>query len=84
MKYRIKVEVLPLPQLLDPQGQAIAQGLRKIGMEGLHSVRAGKTFLLELEAESLEKAREKAHQAAQKLLHNPLIETFSLTVDPYL
>lgn len=79
MKHRIKVDVLPLPQILDPQGQAIAQSLRKMGMHNLLSVRAGKTFMLEIEADSIEKAFEKAQEAAQKLLHNPLIETFSLT-----
>jgi len=80
--YTIEVVVLPLPTLLDPQGEAIQQALHRLGQTGVQNVRAGRAFLLSIEAPSPESALQLAHTAAQKLLHNPVVETYHLRLLP--
>jgi phosphoribosylformylglycinamidine synthase PurS subunit len=76
--YTIEVVVLPLPALLDPQGEAIQQALHRLGETSIYAVRAGRAFHLVIEAPSPDAALSTAQTAAQKLLHNPIIETYHL------
>ena len=74
--YTIEVVVLPLPALLDPQGEAIQQALHRLGETTVQSIRAGRVFHLVVDAPSPENALQIAHAAAQRLLHNPVVETY--------
>ncbi len=76
--YIIEVVVLPLPALLDPQGEAIRAGLHRLGETNVQSIRAGRSFHLWIEAASPEAALQVGETAAQKLLHNPVIESYQL------
>jgi phosphoribosylformylglycinamidine synthase len=75
---RVVVDVMLKPEILDPQGQAVANALPRLGVSGVRSVRIGKRIEIEFDGEpDLEHAR----QVADKLLSNPVIEDFTITVD---
>jgi phosphoribosylformylglycinamidine synthase len=66
------------PEILDPQGQAVANALPRLGVDDVRSVRIGKRVEIEFSGEpDLERAR----QIADKLLANPVIEDFSLRIE---
>ena len=71
---RIVVEVMPKPEILDPQGKAVAGALPRLGLTGFTSVRQGKRFELEVDGEVDDAALEQARRAAETLLSNPVIE----------
>ena len=71
---RIVVEVMPKPEVLDPQGQAVAAALPRLGLTGFTAVRQGKRFELEVDGEVTPEALEAATRAAEVLLSNPVIE----------
>lgn len=71
---RIVVEVMPKPEILDPQGKAIGTGLERLGLTGFTGVRQGKLFHLSVEGEVTADVLSKAREAATSLLSNPVIE----------
>jgi phosphoribosylformylglycinamidine synthase subunit PurS len=77
----VKVYVTPRSGILDPQGRAVEQALKSLGFSGVGAVRVGRYVLLELDAPSVEKARETVHRMCEQLLANPLIEDFSFEVE---
>ena len=75
---RVVVDVMLKPEILDPQGQAVAGALPRLGVAGVASVRVGKRIEIEFTGEpNLEQAR----QIADKLLANPVIEDFTVRVE---
>ena len=75
---RVLVDVMLKPEILDPQGEAVANALPRLGVNGITSVRIGKRIELEFEGEpDLDQAR----AVADALLANPVIETFTVYVD---
>ncbi|WP_156253161.1 phosphoribosylformylglycinamidine synthase subunit PurS [Pseudactinotalea terrae] len=68
------VEVMPKPEILDPQGKAVAGALPRLGFTSFASVRQGKRFELEVEGEVTEEVLEQARTAAAEVLSNPVIE----------
>jgi phosphoribosylformylglycinamidine synthase len=73
---KIVVDVMLKPEILDPQGQAIAQALPSLGFHAVSSVRQGKHFELELTEET--DPMHVAHQLAERVLANPVIEDYSI------
>jgi phosphoribosylformylglycinamidine synthase subunit PurS len=74
---RVVVDVMLKPEILDPQGQAVANALPRLGISDVSSVRIGRRIEIEFSGEpDLDRARE----IADKLLANPVIEDFSLTL----
>ncbi|HLS14313.1 MAG TPA: phosphoribosylformylglycinamidine synthase subunit PurS [Beutenbergiaceae bacterium] len=71
---RVVVEVMPKPEILDPQGKAVAAALPRLGFEAFTSVRQGKRFELEVEGEASEEVLAQAGRAAGEVLSNPVIE----------
>ncbi|MPY11571.1 phosphoribosylformylglycinamidine synthase subunit PurS [Arthrobacter bussei] len=71
---RIVVDVMPKPEILDPQGKAIAGALPRIGLTGFAGVRQGKRFELTVDGEVTGEILEQARHAATTLLSNPVIE----------
>ncbi len=71
---RVVVEVMPKPEILDPQGKAISSGLRRLGFDGFTDVRQGKRFELTVEGEVTDAVLAEVRDAAEKLLSNPVIE----------
>ena len=71
---RVVVHVMPKPEILDPQGKAVASALPRLGFEGIASVRQGKRFELEVEGEVTDAVLASRREAATTLLSNPVIE----------
>jgi phosphoribosylformylglycinamidine synthase len=72
---RVVVDVMLKPEILDPQGQAVANALPRLGVTGIGSVRIGKRIELDFDEEvDLDQVRE----IADKLLANPVIEDFTI------
>jgi phosphoribosylformylglycinamidine synthase len=69
------------PEILDPQGQAIANALPNLGFSGIAGIRQGKRFVVELAGEPTEEALAEVRRAAEKLLANPVIEDFQIRVE---
>ena len=80
MKYAAHINVLPLKELLDPQGKAVSTSLSGLGIEGIQDVRIGKHILLHIEAATAEEAKAIATNACQKLLVNRVMESFEVTI----
>ena len=78
---RVVVDVMPKPEILDPQGKAVTGALRRLGFAGV-SVRQGKRFELELEGELDDARFAELRRAAETLLANTVIETFDVRVEP--
>ena len=71
---RVVVDVMPKPEILDPQGKAVAGALPRLGFEGFVSVRQGKRFELEVDGDVTPEILEVARKAAETVLSNPVIE----------
>jgi phosphoribosylformylglycinamidine synthase len=82
MSYTVQIKVMPLKELLDPQGKAVMGGLQNLGLAGVADVRVGKNITLQVEADSADKARAIAEEASKKLLSNPVMEYFEIEVNP--
>jgi len=81
MKFSVQVKVMPLKELLDPQGKAVMTGLGNLGLKKIEDVRIGKNISLQVEANSKEEAKQLAEEASKKLLANPVMEYFEILVD---
>jgi phosphoribosylformylglycinamidine synthase len=77
---RVRVFVTLKPSVFDPQGTTVAEALHTLGYVGVRDVRQGKFFELEVDAQSSDAARSLVSQAADKLLANPVIETYRVEV----
>ena len=80
MTYTVKIKVMPLKDLLDPQGKAVMGGLQNLGLNSITDVRIGKHIDLQIEANSEAEALTSAEEAAKKLLANPVMEVYELSV----
>jgi phosphoribosylformylglycinamidine synthase len=81
MTYTVQIKVMPLKELLDPQGKAVMGGLQNLGLGGVEDVRVGKNITLQLNASSAEQAIHIAEEASKKLLANPVMEYFEVSVN---
>jgi phosphoribosylformylglycinamidine synthase subunit PurS len=77
---RVVVDVMPKPEILDPQGKAVTGALARLGFAGM-SVRQGKRFEIELEGEFTEERLDEVRRAAETLLANTVIESFNVRVE---
>ncbi len=72
---RVVVDVVPKPEILDPQGQAIVRALPRMGLHGVRDVRQGKHFELDVDDDV---DAETLHRIAGELLANPVIENWTV------
>ncbi|MBC7633046.1 phosphoribosylformylglycinamidine synthase subunit PurS [Aeromicrobium sp.] len=77
---RVIVDVMPKPEILDPQGKAVHGALPRLGFHGVADVRQGKRFELEVD-EADEATLAEVHTIAETLLSNPVIEDYTVRVD---
>ena len=80
MKFQVQVKVMPLKELLDPQGKAVISGLNNLGFTAIENVRVGKNISLQIEASSKAEATQLAQEASRRLLANPVMEYFEVEV----
>jgi len=78
---RARVFVTLKPSVFDPQGRTIAEALHSLGYKTVDDVRQGKYFELDLQTEEASAARTLAAEVADKVLANPVIESYRIEVD---
>jgi phosphoribosylformylglycinamidine synthase subunit PurS len=78
---KVVVDVMPKPEILDPQGKAVLGALPRLGFDGVTDVRQGKRFELEVAGEVTDEVLATVHQIAERLLSNPVIEDFVVHVE---
>jgi phosphoribosylformylglycinamidine synthase len=78
---RVVVDVMPKPEILDPQGKAVQGALPRLGFSGVTDVRQGKRFELEVEGEATAEVLESVRRMAETLLSNPVIESYAVRVE---
>ncbi|TMI64379.1 MAG: phosphoribosylformylglycinamidine synthase subunit PurS [Bacteroidetes bacterium] len=81
MTYTVQVKVMPLKDLLDPQGKAVMGGLQSLGINNVDDVRIGKNITMQVSADTPENAKAIAEEASKKLLSNPVMEYFEVSVN---
>jgi len=79
---KARVFVTLKPSVFDPQGRTVAEALHTLGYTSVAEVRQGKYFELDVRAGSVEQARALAAEVADKLLANPVIESYRIEVEP--
>jgi len=80
MTFQVQIKVMPLKDLLDPQGKAVLGGLHNLGMIGVQDVRVGKHITLQIEAANEAAAKQIAETASKQLLANAVMEYFEIEV----
>ena len=77
---RVVVDVMPKPEILDPQGKAVQGALPRLGFTGVSEVRQGKRFEIELDGDATEERLAQVREMAETLLSNPVIEDYAVRV----
>ena len=77
---RARVYVTLKPSVFDPQGRVVAEALHTLGYGDVRDVRQGKYFELDVEADSADAARALVSDVSNRLLANPVIESFKVDV----
>lgn len=80
MKFTAHINVMPLKELLDPQGKAVNNNLHNLGLHQVQDVRIGKHITLNIEAANKEEAEKLTTEACKKLLVNQVMEAFDFTL----
>ena len=78
---KIVVDVMLKPEILDPQGKAVAAALPRLGFSFATDVRQGKRFEITVDGEPTAAQLAEVEAAAEKLLSNPVIENFTVRVE---
>ena len=81
MKFKAEINIMPLQALLDPQGKAVTGSMKNIGLPEIQNVRIGKHISLEIDAPTKEAAQKKVEESCKKLLANPIMEFFEITLE---
>ncbi|MFM8596716.1 MAG: phosphoribosylformylglycinamidine synthase subunit PurS [Flavobacteriales bacterium] len=77
MKFKAEIDVMPLDALLDPQGKAVTNSMKNIGLPEIEGVRIGKHIRLFVEAANKEEASQKVDTACKKMLANQIMESYT-------
>ncbi len=80
MKFKAEIDVMPLDALLDPQGKAVTNSMKNIGLPEIDGVRIGRHVRLFVEAATQEAAEQKVEEACKKLLSNQIMESYAYSV----
>ncbi len=80
MKFKAEIDVMPHDALLDPQGKAVSNSMKNVGLPEIDGVRIGKHIRLFVEADSKDNAEVKVEEACKKMLANQIMESYSFSV----
>ena len=81
MKFRAHINIMPRPELLDPQGKATTLGLQNLGFDNVGNLRIGKRIQLDLEAADQATAEAQVEEACKKLLANLIMESYEFQLE---
>lgn len=82
MQFVAAINIMPIREILDPQGKAVKLGLHNLGIDQVDDVRIGKHIIIRLEAADSSEAEAKVKTACEKLLANLIMEEYSFEVQP--
>jgi phosphoribosylformylglycinamidine synthase subunit PurS len=80
MKFVADIDIMPHPELLDPQGKIVSKNLAKLDLGAISDVRIGKHIALHLDAADAAAAAALADTACRKLLANQIMEGFVIKI----
>lgn len=80
MKFKAEIDVMPHDALLDPQGKAVTNSMKNVGLAEIDGVRIGKHIRLFVEAENQAVAEQKVDEACKKMLANQIMESYQYSV----
>lgn len=80
MKFIAAIDVMPIKEILDPQGKAVMLGLGNLGIQQIDTVRIGKHISIQLDAADEAEARTRIETACSKLLANLIMEEYTFTL----
>jgi phosphoribosylformylglycinamidine synthase len=80
MKFKAEIDVMPHDALLDPQGKAVTNSMKNVGLAEIDGVRIGKHIRLFVEAENQAVAEQKVEEACKKMLANQIMESYHFSV----
>ena len=80
-KFLANIDVMPLKEILDPQGKAVTGSMKNLDLSEISNVRIGRHITLEIEAQTKEIATEKVEIACKKLLANLIMENYHYQIE---
>ena len=80
MKFNAEINVMPHKELLDPQGKTVTKNMKYIQLDGIEDIRIGKHIHMIVNALNESEARLKIETACQKILTNPIMESYQYTI----
>jgi phosphoribosylformylglycinamidine synthase PurS subunit len=80
MRFKAEIDVMPLEALLDPQGKAVTNSMKNVGLPEIEGVRIGRHVRLFIEAVSMQEAEVKVEEACKKILANQIMESYQFTI----
>ncbi len=83
MKFKAEIDVMPHDALLDPQGKAVSNTMKNIGLPEINGVRIGKHIRLFIDAKSEAEATKKVDDACKKMLVNQIMESYSFSIEVF-
>jgi phosphoribosylformylglycinamidine synthase len=81
MKFRAEIDVMPMDEILDPQGRVVNESLHNLGLREIENVRIGKHIRLLLDAADLREAEGIVDTACRKLLANLIMERYTFRIE---
>lgn len=81
MRFIAEIDVMPLKEILDPQGKAVTGSMKNLGLGDIQNVRIGKHITLEVEAQDEATAKARVDEACKKLLANLIMENYSFELN---
>ena len=83
MKFKAEIDVMPHDALLDPQGKAVSNTMKNIGLPEINGIRIGKHIRLFVNAKSEDEATKKVDDACKKMLVNQIMESYSFSIEVF-
>ena len=80
MKFKAQIDIMPMEEILDPQGKVVTQSLHNLGLQHIDNVRIGKHIVMGVEASSKADAESQVAEACRKLLANLIMERYEFIV----
>lgn len=81
MKFKAQIDIMPMEEILDPQGKVVTQSLHNLGLKNVDNVRIGKHIIMNVEADHKADAEAQVAEACRKLLANLIMERYEYTVN---
>ena len=78
--YKAEIKIMPLKNLLDPQGKAVSSNMKNVGLPQISNVRIGKHIELDVIASDEKKASDVVRDACKKILANEIMESFEFNI----